>query len=525
MTGNTSQTSASSDNAPNTTTSDASANLNTDTIASSNQAPLVQRDLTSDSESNSARSSAVTEPRMNFQSGMTGTTSSNMAAPSASNVNNEVMTGMLNSMQSMQGTMLGLQQTVIKLININDRPVTVDDNNLSTAYAAMRNNDLGPRPSTSSGAESSQTSCWHDTGYVLLIYVMMKRIWEGKYVNLAALLIPKHEADKNIVQQQGSITVNLSNHEDTRLLKSLTISEFITAFGKYKRVMCSKFPNRRIELDRYEANIIDIYNVYGAKFYDYHCQFSARAAAALRDCNIKREKVDTPINVDELKQQLHNHPDKQFVNYLCHGLAFGFDTLISNTDVPTKECRNLRSAITQPDIVDKLIESEVNKGFLEGPFEELHFQQYRVSPIGVAIGKYSGKPRLIVDLSSPHENIVHQSVNDMIDKDSCSLSYVRIDDAIQIIQNLGRYTTMCKTDISDAFKLMPVLPSQWHMFCIKWRTNYYFYTKLAFGCRSSPRIFDNLSQAVCWIAKNNFGIEFILHLLDDFITFEHPHKF
>ncbi|CAG2203837.1 unnamed protein product [Mytilus edulis] len=157
MTGNTSQTSASSDNAPNTTTSDASANLNTDTIASSNQAPLVQIDSTSDSGSNSARSSAVTEPRMNSQSGMTGTTSSNMAAPSASNVNNEVMTGMLNSMQSMQGTMLGLQQTVIKLININDKPVTVgvDDNNLSTAYAAMRNNDLGPRPSTSSGAGST----------------------------------------------------------------------------------------------------------------------------------------------------------------------------------------------------------------------------------------------------------------------------------------------------------------------------------------------------------------------------------
>ncbi|CAC5416016.1 unnamed protein product [Mytilus coruscus] len=91
--------------------------------------------------------------------------------------------------------MLGLQQTVIKLININDRPIPVDANNLSTAYAAMRSND--PGPSTSSGS------------------------W------------------------------------------------------------------RRIELDRYEANIIDIYNVYGAKFYDYHCQFSARAAAALRDCNIK----------------------------------------------------------------------------------------------------------------------------------------------------------------------------------------------------------------------------------------------
>ncbi|CAG2243573.1 unnamed protein product [Mytilus edulis] len=140
-----------------------------------------------------------------------------MAAPSASNVNNEVMTGMLNSMQSMQGTMLGLQQTVIKLININDKPVTVgvDDNNLSTAYAAMRNNDLGPRPSTSSGAGSTCSQTFPlNGGYRFPISefgvpseciphvdivsdVIKKRIWEGKDVNLAALLIPKHEAARS----------------------------------------------------------------------------------------------------------------------------------------------------------------------------------------------------------------------------------------------------------------------------------------------------------------------------------------
>lgn len=218
------------------------------------------------------------------------------------------------------------------------------------------------------------------------------------------------------------------------------------------------------------------------------------------------------------------HPDQNFVEYLCDGLEYGFDTMIANINVSTKECKNLRSAITQPIIVDKLVESEVNKGFLRGPFEVLPFSKYRVSPIGVAIGKYSGKPRLIVDLSSPHEDSDHCSVNEMIDKESCSLSYVRIDDAIKIIHKLGKNTTMCKTDISDAFKLMPILPSQWHMFGVKWRNHYYYYTKLAFGCRSSPRIFDTLSQSVCWVATNNYGIKFILHLLDDFITFEDPLK-
>lgn len=81
---------------------------------------------------------------------------------------------------------------------------------------------------------------------------------------------------------------------------------------------------------------------------------------------------------------------------------------------------------------------------------------------------------------------------------------------------------MCKTDISDAFKIIPIAPSQWHLFCLQWKGFYYFYNKLAFGCKSSPNIFDNLSQAVCWIAEHNYGIQHILHLLDDFITFEHP---
>lgn len=127
-----------------------------------------------------------------------------------------------------------------------------------------------------------------------------------------------------------------------------------------------------------------------------------------------------------------------------------------------------------------------------------------------------------MDLSSPHDDSDHPSVNDLIDKEDCSLSYVRIEDAISIIQNLGRETTMCKTDISDAFKLIPIHPSQWHLYGICWENKHYFYTRLAFGCRSSPKIFDTLSRAVCWIATNNYGIEYILHLLDDFITFEKP---
>jgi hypothetical protein len=60
-----------------------------------------------------------------------------------------------------------------------------------------------------------------------------------------------------------------------------------------------------------------------------------------------------------LKLELAKHADRKFVNNLCNGLTFRFDTLISDTEVTIKEYKNLRSVITQPEIVDKLIESEV----------------------------------------------------------------------------------------------------------------------------------------------------------------------
>lgn len=216
------------------------------------------------------------------------------------------------------------------------------------------------------------------------------------------------------------------------------------------------------------------------------------------------------------------YPDREFVDYLLDGFTTGFDTKIDSKylDISTKECKNLNSAIQNPLDVDKLIHDEVNKGFLAGPFDSLPFKHYRVSPIGVAQGKYSLKKRLIVDLSAPHSEGEHPSINSLIDKDDCSLSYVKIDDAIKHIIECGKGANMCKTDISDAFKIIPVKAAQHHLFCIKWRGFYYFYHRLCFGCRSSPAIFDNFSKTICWIATHNYNINFILHLLDDFLTID-----
>ncbi|XP_033744320.1 uncharacterized protein LOC117330207 [Pecten maximus] len=184
-------------------------------------------------------------------------------------------------------------------------------------------------------------------------------------------------------------------------------------------------------------------------------------------------------------------------------------------------CKNLKSATSEPDIVDELITSEVNKKFLIGPYTEPPFDIYRINPIGIATGKYSDKKRLIVDLSAPHDS-EGNSINELIAKEEYSLSYISVDDAINQIQHTGRHSKLCKLDITDAFKLIPVSPKLWPFYGICWKQQYYFYTKLTFGCRSSPKIFDLLSTALCWILSTNYQIEYIIHYLDDFLTIDRP---
>ncbi len=156
-----------------------------------------------------------------------------------------------------------------------------------------------------------------------------------------------------------------------------------------------------------------------------------------------------------------------------------------------------------------------------GPFTNPPFSIFRVSPIGVATRKYSNKKRLIIDLSAPRNSSV-PSIKSLIPLAPFSLFYASVDHAVQMIKAAGARAWLGKADITDAFKVMPLHPSQWHLFGVKWRSKFYFSVKLTFGCRSSPCIFNSLSEALCWILYNTYNLPFVLHLLDDFLVVDFP---
>jgi hypothetical protein len=221
-----------------------------------------------------------------------------------------------------------------------------------------------------------------------------------------------------------------------------------------------------------------------------------------------------------MEKELRNHKDRIWVNSLLRGLKCGFNIGIDGQPTETFVCKNLLSAKQEAEFVTAALKAEVDNNYIAGPFESLPFTQYRVSPIGVATGKYSGKKRLILDLSSPHKEGEVSSVNSSIDKDEYSLQYVTIDDAIAVIRKLGKGSQLIKVDVKDAFRILPVAPNQWPHLCVKWAGQFYFYLRLPFGSRSSPKIFTMLSEAVHWIATRNYGIKHLLFLLDDFLVID-----
>ena len=98
------------------------------------------------------------------------------------------------------------------------------------------------------------------------------------------------------------------------------------------------------------------------------------------------------------------------------------------------------------------------------------------------------------------------------------MSYCSVDGAYDFINQLGPGILRSKIDLKDAFRLIPINPSDWNLLGIHWKDKFYIDTCLPFGLRSTPYLFDRLSRAIHWILTNNYGVHHLVHYLDNFLT-------
>ena len=219
----------------------------------------------------------------------------------------------------------------------------------------------------------------------------------------------------------------------------------------------------------------------------------------------------SPICVHEVEKSLSFYPFGNVKTELIQGLKHGFKLQYNGPRLPVQS-KNSRSVSENPDLVREKIFKEIDLGRVAGPFDYPPMPTFRVSPIFL-VRKKNGDFRLIHNLSYPTQ----YSVNDYIDPELCTVRYSGIDDAIDMINRIGKGGKLAKTDIKSAFRLLRVSPSDFDQLGFSFDNKFYFDKCLPFGASISCSLFEKFSTALHWFTEQKTGNKDILHYLDDFL--------
>ena len=130
---------------------------------------------------------------------------------------------------------------------------------------------------------------------------------------------------------------------------------------------------------------------------------------------------------------------------------------------------------------------------MAGPFDDVPFENFQVSPLALRPKKTPGDFRLLHNLSYPYNE---KSINAQISAEDKHVKYALINDAIKRILSLPRGSYAAKTDVAHAFKLISVKPEQYPKLAIHFNGKYYYDKTLPLECASSCRIFETFSSAI-----------------------------
>ena len=221
-------------------------------------------------------------------------------------------------------------------------------------------------------------------------------------------------------------------------------------------------------------------------------------------------RIVLPIHVDHVAFLLRDHPQPDIVSYVVSGFSCGFDIGFCGEVSHTRPL-NLLSASRNPESVSLATSKEVTHGHTSGPFSVPPLEPFHCSPLG-AVPKKDGAYRIILDLSS----VCGSSINEGISRDDFSIKYSSFDDAVTLIRSSGTSTFMAKINIRHAFRLCPVRRDQWGLLGYCWQGQFFVDTRLPFGSRSSPYIFNTFADLLLLMLIYVCCIPLVIHYLDDF---------
>ena len=167
---------------------------------------------------------------------------------------------------------------------------------------------------------------------------------------------------------------------------------------------------------------------------------------------------------------------------ILNAFIYGFLLHYTGARMP-RDAKNLKSASTRPEIVGQNINAEIETGRVAGPFDQRPLLNLHVFPWVW----FQNKRSWVFPFDSPLTYPSGDSVNDFIDPNLCSVEYTSFDAAVYMIQDLCQGCLLGKSDISNAFRLLPISPHEYDQLGSYFEGNFYFDKVMPFGCSIACR--------------------------------------
>ena len=219
------------------------------------------------------------------------------------------------------------------------------------------------------------------------------------------------------------------------------------------------------------------------------------------------KNIITPLDVEVFEKLLRsNKKDKRKTEFLISGFKLGFALNYRGKIKGKRLAHNLKLRVgSQVELWNKVM-TEVKAGCYAGPFEEkdLPWEDFVQSPIGLVPKDKGKKTRLNFHLSYPKDG---ESVNSGIPKELRSVKYPDFSKAVELCILAGVHGKAAKSDMSMAFRNVPMSPKSWKYLVLKARNpltgkTYFFVDKcLPFGSSISCAIFQAFSDAVAFLVE------------------------
>ena len=178
--------------------------------------------------------------------------------------------------------------------------------------------------------------------------------------------------------------------------------------------------------------------------------------------------------------------------------------------LPTRG-RNAVKVLEHGNIICDTLQDWVVQGIAAGPLtveevEEVFGDEYTVNTLSTR-PKPNGSLRIIVDMSGPRDEdssvpgwiyapTLPGAVNSTIDPAQFPTRMSSLKIFIRMLYSVGRGAVVCKVDWKDAYKHIKVCKEDLKLQLIRFAGRLFVELKLVFGARSSPGLFDCISDVI-----------------------------